>query len=125
LTGTIAQDNDKVLLPFFKRIVFDRIVPPFHFINFSAFFHFFIRFHLVQCLYARSRKSRHVQDLLVEDLLQPCQEMEAQQARSRDLIEVVINVTASRKKIKKRPSQYALRAGSARQLLQCVLIWAT
>ncbi len=52
---------------------------PFH--SFQCLFHFFIRIHLVQCLYARSRKSRHVQDLL-EDLLQPCQEMEAQQARS-------------------------------------------
>jgi hypothetical protein len=37
LLGTIAQDNDKVLLSFRKQIVFDRIVPSFHFINFSAF----------------------------------------------------------------------------------------
>ncbi len=47
--------------------------------------------------------------------------------RSRDFTEVGINVTVSRKKgnFKRRPSQYAQRAGSARKLLQCVLIRAT
>ncbi len=41
----------------------------------------------------------------------------------RDLIEVGVNVTVSRKKrnFRRRLSQYAQRAGSARKLLQCVL----
>ncbi len=46
---------------------------------------------------------------------------------ARDLIEVGVNVTVFRKKrnFKRRPSQYAQRAGSTRELLQRVLIQAT
>ncbi len=45
----------------------------------------------------------------------------------RDLIEVGVNVTVSRKKrtFKRRPSQNSQRAGSARKLLHYVLIRAT
>ncbi len=47
--------------------------------------------------------------------------------KTRDLIEVGVNVTVSREKrnFNRSPSQYAQRAGSARKLLQCVLIRAT
>ncbi len=43
---------------------------------------FFIRFHLVQCLYARSRAGTFKTcSWKIFSRVQPCQEMEAQQAR--------------------------------------------